>query len=101
MPLSRAEIEHLALLARLEVTEAEATRLQSDLSAILAHFGRVQEVATAAVEPTTHAVPLDCPLRADVAAEPLPAAEATAAAPAAQDGFFAVPAVLDGSEAAR
>ena len=49
MPLSRAEIEHLALLARLEVTEAEVSRLQGDLSAILAHFGQLKEVATAAV----------------------------------------------------
>jgi aspartyl-tRNA(Asn)/glutamyl-tRNA(Gln) amidotransferase subunit C len=101
MPLSRAEIEHLALLARLALTEADLARLGGDLNSILAHFGKLAEVATDSVEPTTHAVPLDGPWREDAAGEPLTVAEATAAAPASRDGFFVVPAILDTGEAPR
>ncbi|HEY3356487.1 MAG TPA: Asp-tRNA(Asn)/Glu-tRNA(Gln) amidotransferase subunit GatC [Polyangia bacterium] len=101
MPISRAEIQDVALLARLELTEPEIERLTHDLSAILAYVEQLGELDTTGVEPTTHAVPLDCPLRPDELEPSLPTAAATAAAPAAHDGFFGVPAILDAPEPAK
>jgi aspartyl-tRNA(Asn)/glutamyl-tRNA(Gln) amidotransferase subunit C len=101
MSITRAEIQEVALLARLELTEAEIERLAGDLSAILAYVAQLARLDTSGVEPTTHAVPMDCPLREDAVEPSLPREVATAAAPAPQDGFFSVPAILDVPEPGR
>jgi aspartyl-tRNA(Asn)/glutamyl-tRNA(Gln) amidotransferase subunit C len=96
MPITRDEVLEAALLARLDLAPEEIPALQADLGAILGWFAALADLDTIAVEPTTHVVPLDCPLRADAVAPHLGRDEALAAAPAAVDGCFAVPAVLGG-----
>lgn len=93
--MRKEEVEAIALLARLELDEAEVAAMQVDLTAILAHMDALAEVDTAGVEPMTHAVPMDLPLREDVIAPSLPIEVATAGAPEADDGAFLVPHVLE------
>jgi aspartyl-tRNA(Asn)/glutamyl-tRNA(Gln) amidotransferase subunit C len=93
-PISRADVAHLARLARIAMTDAELDHLADQLGVILGAVARVQEVAAADIAPTSHAVPLTNVFRADAPVPPLGAADALAAAPAAEDGRFRVPQIL-------
>jgi aspartyl-tRNA(Asn)/glutamyl-tRNA(Gln) amidotransferase subunit C len=93
--LTREEVEDIALLARLELQPDEAERLRGELGAILGYIDKLRACDTTGVEPMTHAVPMDCPLREDVVAPSLPADDALAAAPASADGFFQVPKIIE------
>ena len=97
MTISREEVEELALLARLELGADEAERLRAELSAVLDYVGQLAEVDTEGVEPMTHAVPLDCPLRPDLVAPSLTVDEALAGAPRGDEGFFVVPRIIEGT----
>ena len=97
--IQRSEVERIAELARLDLSDAEATRMTADIEAILGYVASLEAIDTAGVEPTTHAVPLATPLRDDRASAPLDPERALANAPA-RDGFaFVVPKVLDEDEA--
>ena len=93
--LTRDDILHLALLARLSLTEDEVARLSTDLSAILDHFTALSEVDTEAVRPTAHALPLVNVMRDDEVEPSLPRSAVLANAPAQEDGMFRVRAVLE------
>jgi aspartyl-tRNA(Asn)/glutamyl-tRNA(Gln) amidotransferase subunit C len=93
--ISRADVAHLARLARIAMTEDELDAMAGQLDVILGAVGRVGEVAADDIPPTSHAVPLTNVLRPDSPAPSLSAAEALAAAPAAEDGRFRVPRILD------
>ncbi len=93
--ITRDEVAHLARLARLAVTDEELDVLAGQLDVILAAVARVQEVAAADIPPTSHAVPLTNVFRPDVIVPCLPRDEVLAAAPAAEDGRFRVPRILD------
>jgi aspartyl-tRNA(Asn)/glutamyl-tRNA(Gln) amidotransferase subunit C len=69
--------------------------MRVDLTAILAHMDVLAEVDTTGVEPMTHAVPMDLPLRRDEPAPSLPVEVALADAPDAADGFFLVPSIIE------
>ena len=88
------DIDHVARLARLELSEEEKSRLREQLGVILEAAARVQEVAADDVPPTSYAVPRSNVLRADAPTPPLGADLALAAAPAAEDGRFRVPQIL-------
>jgi len=92
--ISKEEVEEIALLARLALSEEETGRLAGELSAILGYVEQLQAVDTSGVEPMTHAVPLDCPLRPDAVAPSLLADEALADAPQRVDDFFVVPRII-------
>jgi aspartyl-tRNA(Asn)/glutamyl-tRNA(Gln) amidotransferase subunit C len=92
--LRKEEVVELALLARLRLDDDEIERLCGELSAILGYVEKLQAVDTTGVEPMTHAVPLDCPLRADAVAPSFSVEEALADAPAREDDSFAVPRIL-------
>jgi aspartyl-tRNA(Asn)/glutamyl-tRNA(Gln) amidotransferase subunit C len=96
MKLTLRDVDEIALLARLSLTPAEAERMCGELSAILGYVEKLQACDTTGVEPMTHAVPLDCPLRADVVAPSLPADQALAGAPRRQDDSFEVPRIIGG-----
>jgi aspartyl-tRNA(Asn)/glutamyl-tRNA(Gln) amidotransferase subunit C len=98
MALTRQEVDDIALLARLHLDDAEAARMQDELGAILAHFAVLATVDTAGVAPMLHAVPMDLPLRDDVAGASLPVADALAAAPARDGDYLVVPAIIPGAE---
>ena len=93
--ISRADVAHLAGLARISMTDAELDAMAGQLDAILDAVGRVQEVAAADIPPTSHAVPLTNVLRPDERVPSLSPDEALAAAPIAEDQRFRVPRILD------
>ena len=93
-PLTRAEVEHVARLARLALTDSEIDALATELGAILEYAAEVSALDTAGVPPTAHPLPLVNVFRADVARPGLPRDEVLAAAPDAEDGRFRVPRIL-------
>jgi aspartyl-tRNA(Asn)/glutamyl-tRNA(Gln) amidotransferase subunit C len=92
--ITRADVEHVAQLARLALTDEELTSLTSELGAILDYAAEVSALDTDGVEPTAHPLPLVNVFRADVVEPGLPRDEVLAAAPAAEDGRFKVPRIL-------
>ena len=94
MSITRAEVAHLARLARLDLSEAELEQMAGQLDAILGAVARVSEVAADDVPPTSHAVPLTNVLREDVVTPGLTPEQALSGAPAAEDGRFRVPRIL-------
>jgi aspartyl-tRNA(Asn)/glutamyl-tRNA(Gln) amidotransferase subunit C len=93
--LTLEQVEHVALLARLELTPAEKRKLTTDLNVILGHFERLQELDTTDVEPTSHPIPMQNVLREDAVRPSLPREEFLREAPEAREGYFVVPRVVD------
>jgi aspartyl-tRNA(Asn)/glutamyl-tRNA(Gln) amidotransferase subunit C len=93
--LSRDEVAHLARLSRLALTDDELDRMAGQLDLILGSVARVAEVAADDIPPTTHAVPSTNVTRPDLVTPSLSADRALAAAPAAEDGRFRVPRILE------
>ncbi len=92
--LTRDDVDHLAHLARLDLTEAELDTYVGQLSVILDSVASVTSVASGDIEPTTHAVPLTNVFRPDVPVPGVSQEQALAGAPSAQDGRFRVPQIL-------
>jgi aspartyl-tRNA(Asn)/glutamyl-tRNA(Gln) amidotransferase subunit C len=92
--LTRADVEHVARLARLALSDTEIDALTSDLGAILEHAAEVSALDTAGVEPTAHPLPMVNVLRPDVPRPGISRDEVLAAAPAVEDGRFRVPRIL-------
>lgn len=93
--LTRADVEHVARLARLALTDDELERLTGDLAAVLEHAADVAALDLDGVPPTAHPLPLRNVLRADVVRPTLDRDEVLAAAPATEDGRFRVPRIMD------
>jgi aspartyl-tRNA(Asn)/glutamyl-tRNA(Gln) amidotransferase subunit C len=93
--ITRAEVEHVARLARLALTEDEIEQFNEQLEVILEHAAQVAALDTHDVPPTAHPLPLVNVLRADVPQPSLDREEVLAMAPAAEDGRFRVPRILD------
>jgi aspartyl-tRNA(Asn)/glutamyl-tRNA(Gln) amidotransferase subunit C len=89
------DIEHVARLARLELSDEEKTRLRAQLGVILEHAARVQEVAAEDVPPTAQAVPRANVLRDDVPEPSLTQEEALSNAPDQEGGRFKVPRIVE------
>ena len=95
MRISREEVQHIALLARLGVDEDDLTKFSEQLSDILENFEILQRVDTTGVPPTSHPVPLSNVIRDDEVAPSYPSVEILANAPREEDGCFRVRAVLE------
>ena len=95
MALTRQEVEQIANLARLELTEVQVSLYQEQLSAILDYAERLNELDLDGVEPTTQPVPLTNVMRADVVEGALPTDRALANAPKQAQNQFVIQAVLD------
>jgi len=93
--ITRAEVAHLARLARLALAEDELDHYAEQLDVILQSVARVSEVAADDIPPTSHPLPLVNVFRPDDVAAGLTQAEALSAAPAVEDGRFRVPRILD------
>ncbi len=89
------DIEHVARLARLDLTDEEKARLRTQLGAILEHAAKVGEVAAEDVPPTAYAIPRSNVLRSDEPEPSLTHDEALSTAPAAEDGRFRVPRIAE------
>lgn len=95
MKLSREEVLHIALLARLGLTEAEVNRLSEQLSNILENFEILRQVDTGDVPPTAQSIALQNVMRKDEVAPSLPPEEILANAPRREGDCFRVRAVLE------
>ncbi|MBI2328297.1 MAG: Asp-tRNA(Asn)/Glu-tRNA(Gln) amidotransferase subunit GatC [Chloroflexi bacterium] len=95
MKLSREEVLHIARLARLGLTEAEADRFGEQLSNILENFEVLQQVDTSDIPPTTQSVALQNVVSDDEVAPSLPQSQVLANAPQKEGEFFRVRAVLE------
>jgi aspartyl-tRNA(Asn)/glutamyl-tRNA(Gln) amidotransferase subunit C len=93
--ISREDVEHVARLARLALSEAEAERMRDQLSGILAYIDKLRALDTSGVEPTSHAVPLVNVMREDETRPCLPPDEALANAPDRSDALFRVPRIIE------
>ncbi len=89
--IDREQVLHVARLARLKLTDEEVERMAIELSTVLDHIENLEQVDLHGVAPTTHVVPVENVLRADVAATSLPHEVALANAPLEAAGGFAVP----------
>jgi aspartyl-tRNA(Asn)/glutamyl-tRNA(Gln) amidotransferase subunit C len=95
MSLTNEQVQHVAKLARLQLTEDEVEKFRGQLSAILEHAERVMALAAEDVPPTSHAIPLKNVLRPDVAGECLPQQKALSTAPEQEQGRFKVPRIIE------
>ena len=91
MPISREDVLHVAELARLELTEDEVERLETQLGAILEAVGKVAELDLSGVEPTSHPLAVVNAWREDEPRPSLAPDDALANAPEPHDGLFRVP----------
>jgi aspartyl-tRNA(Asn)/glutamyl-tRNA(Gln) amidotransferase subunit C len=95
MTLSLGEVRHVATLCRLALTPEEEERMQGQLSSILEHVNRLQEVDTAAVPPTSSGLDLQNVQRADVARPSWSPEAVLANAPDRSGDLFRVRAILE------
>ena len=95
MLLTPEEVEHVALLARLQLTDEERERFTSQLNSILEHFEQLRQVDTAGVPPMSHAIAMSNVLREDEPAPPLSPEDALRNAPDRRDDCFRVPRVIE------
>ena len=93
--ISREDVQHVARLARLEISAEDLVRMQAELSNILAYIDKLRSVDTAGVPPTSHAVPLTNVMREDEPRPSLPLADMLANAPDAAGDFFRVPRIVE------
>jgi aspartyl-tRNA(Asn)/glutamyl-tRNA(Gln) amidotransferase subunit C len=98
MRLTIAEVEHVAALARLGLTDAEKERMCEQLSGILEQIARLEEIDTAAIPPTAQVIALTNVMRDDEVRPSLPVEQVLANAPRQSGGFFEVDTPLGGDE---
>jgi len=98
MKITSEEVRETAALARLELSDEELHRLTRELDAILGYMEQLAGLNVDGVEPTTHAVPLDLPLRADELGPMLDVEQALADAPRRHGELFEVPKIIEAAE---
>ncbi|EPY11517.1 MULTISPECIES: Asp-tRNA(Asn)/Glu-tRNA(Gln) amidotransferase subunit GatC [Paenibacillus] len=95
MSIHVQDVEHVAKLARLDLSNEEKERYTEQLNAILKYAEKLNELNTDDVTPTTHVLPIRNVMREDEARPSLPIEKVMANAPEEEDGQFKVPAVLE------
>ena len=93
--IERKDVEHVARLARLALTDAELEKMRVQLNGILSYIEKLNALDTASVEPTSHAVPVVNVMRADEPGECLSRDEALRNAPDRAGEFFRVPRIIE------
>lgn len=89
------EIEHLAALSRLLLTDGEKERLATEMSGIIDFAGKIAELDVGDIKPTMHASDIFNVFREDVVCESLPTQKILANAPESDEGCFIVPKAVD------
>ncbi len=95
MEITREQVEHVAKLARLAVSEEEKVLFGRQLSSILTYVETLNRVDTAQVEPTSHVIPMQNVLREDEVKASLPREAALLNAPDHDEGCFRVPKIIE------
>ena len=93
--ISREDVEHVARLARLELSEADKERMRLELDGILSYIDKLRALDIEGVEPTSHAVPMTNVMREDVPRASFPQADMLANAPDRSGDFFRVPKIIE------
>ena len=93
--ISRQDVEHVARLSRLALSDAEVERMREQLSGILAYIDKLRALDIEGVEPTSHAVPLVNVMRDDEVEPSLPQDEMLANAPDRVGEMFRVPRIIE------
>jgi aspartyl-tRNA(Asn)/glutamyl-tRNA(Gln) amidotransferase subunit C len=95
MKITVANVEHVARLARLELTTAEKELFAGQMDAILGYVEKLKELDTEGIVPTSHAVPMENAFREDAVRPSIGLEKALSNAPASAGSFFAVPKVIE------
>jgi aspartyl-tRNA(Asn)/glutamyl-tRNA(Gln) amidotransferase subunit C len=95
MSVTKEDVQYIAHLARLQVSDKEAEGLKEDMNKILDYMYDLSEVDTSDVEPLEHVTDLEYRLREDEAKEPVDHEDALKNAPDADTDYFRVPRVID------
>lgn len=95
MQITKEEIEHIAVLARLRLSEEEKTLFGSQLSSILDYMEKLNELDTKDIEPTSHVLSLSNVMRDDSQAASLPREDALDNAPSHTEKFYRVPKIIE------
>jgi aspartyl-tRNA(Asn)/glutamyl-tRNA(Gln) amidotransferase subunit C len=94
MSLSEHDVRHVAMLARLALTDSEVDAMRDDLNSILSHIDEIQNLDLASVEPMAHAIAVTNVTRDDVVRPSLSQDAAVANAPQAEAGAFVIPQIV-------
>jgi aspartyl-tRNA(Asn)/glutamyl-tRNA(Gln) amidotransferase subunit C len=95
MKISKQEVEHVAKLARLALTDHERERLTDQLSNILTYVEKLNELETKGIEPTSHVLDISNVMRDDVPRDSLTQERALANAPEMAAGHYKVPKIIE------
>ncbi|TCD14489.1 Asp-tRNA(Asn)/Glu-tRNA(Gln) amidotransferase subunit GatC [Oricola cellulosilytica] len=95
MSVDLATVKRVAKLARIAVTDDEASSLEGELNTILGFVEQLNEVDISGVEPMTSVIPMEMRKRKDAVTDGDKADDITANAPASEDNFFLVPKVVE------
>ena len=95
MKINRKDVEHVALLSRLEFSETELEKYTGQLDAILAYIDVLNQVNTDGVEPLAHVLDIRNVMRPYVVQQSLPREDALLNAPEPENGFFKVPKIVE------
>lgn len=95
MKVTRDTIEHIAGLARLNITEAEKDKLTLEMENILSYVDKLNELDTSGLKPMEHVIPLKNVLREDKVEKSYDRDRMLANAPSSEDGCFKVPKVVE------
>jgi len=92
--ITRSDVDHVALLARLELTDKEKNTYTQQLNSILGYFESLQRLNTEEVQPTAHVLPLQNVFREDKTGQHMTTGQVLANAPDRDDDFFKVPKII-------
>lgn len=95
MNITIADVEHVAKLARLELTPVEKELFAAQMDSILGYVGKLKELNTDVITPTSHAVPMENAFREDCVKPSIGIEKALANAPDHSGNFFSVPKVIE------
>jgi len=95
MKITKREIEHIAVLARLSLSEEEKDLFGSQLGGILDYMEQLNGLDTEGIEPTSHVLSIQNVMREDIPAASLPGTEALLNAPSRTEQFFRVPKIIE------
>ena len=95
MKITVADVEYVARLARLSLSKAETELFAGQMDAILGYVDKLNELGTADIRPTSHAVPMENAFRDDAVGTSLGVVKALANAPDRADSFYRVPKVIE------
>jgi aspartyl-tRNA(Asn)/glutamyl-tRNA(Gln) amidotransferase subunit C len=95
MALTLEQVEHIAQLAHLSLTDEEKARYREQLSAILDYAQRLQELDTNAISPTATILPIHSVMRTDESRPSVPQSDSLSNSPAVVEGMFKVPVILE------